>query len=138
MCPHHWPRTGFSDLGLARLPHGGRRKARSNGPKCYLRKGNWWKSGGSFLFLLLFIVQIFSIFKIFTINFYWRSKVPLQCHVKFLLYSKVSYPLFWIPSHLGHQEHQVEFLVLYSRLSLVAYFIRSTKVSLLLMHFRIA
>lgn len=95
-----------------------------------------WKL--SLLLLLLFIVQIFSIFKIFTINFYWRSKVPLQCHVKFLLYSKVSYPLFWIPSHLGHQEHQVEFLVLYSRLSLVAYFIRSTKVSLLLMHFRIA
>lgn len=70
-----------------------------------------WKL--SLLFLLLFIVQIFSILK-FYYKFYWRNQVHSQCHVKFLLATARSAipSYFWIPSHLGHQEHMgVEFLV---------------------------
>ena len=69
---------------------------------------------------------------IFKINFYW-SIVALQCCISFLLYSKVSqsyiyiYPLFFsFPSHLVTTEHGVEFPVLYSRFSLVIYFIHSS------------
>lgn len=91
----------------------------------------------SFTFIIFYGSNI-SIFKIFTINFYWRSKVALQHVLSFYRTAGSAIPRFGFHARLGYQEHRVGFLALYSRLSLVTCFIRSAKVPLLITHFCIA
>ena len=79
----------------------------------------------------LVFVMVTQVLLVFLINFYWRI-VALQCCVSFYCTAKwISHTYTYMPSLLDFlpiqvtTEHWVEFPVLYSRFSLVIYFIHS-------------